>query len=123
MDPITRGDTRRIRITATYPEDAPGISAGDPFPLSSHTTRFTARRKVTDPLAVFSKSTEVGGGITILPAGNVAEIALSPSDTSGLQLRNPVTLVCDLEVSTASGDVWTVWQGELTVKPDVTHTP
>ncbi len=116
---MTRGDTRKIRIIATWPVAVPeaGIAAGDPFPLEGLTLRFTARRKIKDETPQFAKSN--GAGITA--TGNVAEILILPADTVSLMIKETVNLVCDLEVTTAAGEVWTIWSGELPVRPDVTR--
>lgn len=122
MEAITHGDSRRLRVTATYPEAVPDtpIVAGDPFPLTGHTCRFTARLRITDETAVFVKSTAVG--IAILTPNNIAEIAILPTDTLGLPITNStINLRCDFEVTTSSGEVWTLWEGELPVKPGITR--
>ncbi len=119
MNEITRGDTRKIRITATWPVAVPesGIAARDPFSLAGSTPRFTARRKIDDAATVFAKS--IGAGITV--TGNVAEITILPADTASLPIGESANLVCDLEITTAAGEVWTVWAGGIHVRPDVTR--
>lgn len=113
---MTRGDTRRWTFKFTR--------GGAPEPLTGATIWFTAKAKATDSYAAakIKKSSGALGGITITnAAGGLAELMLSPSDTTSLQ-NVLQKLVCDVQLLTASGDVESPREGTLTITPEITDT-
>jgi hypothetical protein len=122
----TAGDTRRARLTATWPEDVPefGVTAGDPYPLSqAESIRFTAKFSESndDTQAVVTKYYP-GGGITV--SGNLAYIDFDETDTDDfLNMVRPKKLVCDVQVRTPDDDLWTVAKGNWLIDPQTTRTP
>ena len=84
---------------------------------------FTAKRKLTDtdPQAIFQKNTTSGSGVTITDAANgLAEVAVVPVDTSGLE-DTEVSLICDVQAKDASSQVATTGYVNLVVQPDVSR--
>lgn len=105
---IKRGDTWPARAIATITD-----SAGAPIAITS--ARMQIRHKNTGAV-IHSWSSQLGS-ITI--AGNVVtlariEIAQSASFTVGNQHNY------DLEVTTSTGEVWTVLSGKVNITGDVT---
>jgi hypothetical protein len=123
---MPRGDSRRIRITATWPEDVPeyGAVEGDPYPLSGKLCAFTGKTKLnlSDADAVFKKTSDPGDGITVRPDpdDNVADVEIAPEDTEALTKESEVFL--DFQVTDEpGGTVWTVWEGMMVVYPTATQ--
>ncbi len=84
----------------------------------------TAKRAATDPdsAAVFQKP---NASWVIDQTGNastpgIAHVQLANADTASLPLY-PVALVYDIQLKDASGDIYTIDSGTLTVTPDVTQ--
>src|SRR5215212_9743585 len=121
----TAGDTRRARLTATWPEAVPefGVAKGDPYPLSQAATiKFTAKFSEAndDSQAVVRKTNAPSGGITV--SGNVAYIDFESADTSQfVNMTRPKRLVCDVQVTTPDGDLWTVAKGTWIIDPQTTR--
>lgn len=123
IDEITRGDGRTLTITATYPEAIPGqnIAAGNPYPLTGKTIWFTAKRRISDADADAVISKKTGAGIEVLAGQtNKARITINATDTDDLPDQT-VTLACDVQVKEPGKDPWTVAEGRLRVRPDVTR--
>ena len=79
----------------------------------------TARRSPGSPFT-FTRTTLTTPGFTITAGAlGKATVILDPADTSALA-SEPVTLIYDIQIKEASGRVWTVTSGNLTVNPDVT---
>lgn len=112
---IFRGDTRRFAITVTR-----GGVAED---LAGASLWFTAKPSVEDAdngTDVIQKS--IGAGITVTDEpGGLATVEILPADTEDYTQRVDRTLVYDVQLETASGDIETIDTGTLVVKPDVTR--
>ena len=102
---MTRGDTVTLTCTLTDAEFADGDEV-----------RWTAKRSIEDldSAAVISRS---GDQVTV--DGATATVTINPADTVDL---DPVVLRWDWQVTTATGDVYTLDAGTLTVRPDVTRS-
>jgi hypothetical protein len=111
---MTRGDTATWNITVTRD----GILEN----LTGAKIWMTARRHSTSPTPVFQKDS-ASGGITIDPDQTAnrgkAVIKLAVADTSILD-NEEFVLRYDIQVKTATGDVFTPFTGNLTVSPEVT---
>src|SRR3990167_3636554 len=108
-----RGDHRTINLRFTKN----GVKQN----ISGWTIYFTAKRKLTDtdPQAIFQKNTTSGSGLTIMDAPNgLAEVAVVPVDTSGLE-DSEVALICDVQAKDTSGQVATTGYVNLIILPDV----
>ena len=120
---MTRGDSRTLRVMATWPEDVPeaGATEGDPFPLSGKLLIFTAKTstRLPDDDATFQKRSDgASPGIVVGSPTNTAAIEIETADTDSLEQAK--TLVCDLQVIDGT-DIWTVASGTLRVNVDVTR--
>lgn len=121
------GDDRTARITATYPVAVPelGVAKGAPFPLNNlQEIWFTAKKKATDPdsASIFQKKFTTGGIIVSNTETNVAYVKVSRDDLVSLRpMTTAVTLVCDVQVKSLAGDVWTVAEGKWKFKPEITQ--
>lgn len=120
------GDDRTARITTTYPVAVPelGVLKGDPYPLDTvQEIWFTAKRKQsdTDDLAVFQKKLTTGG-IIVSSTPNIAHVKVSRDDLVALRpMINAVTLLCDVQVRSADGQIHTVAEGKWKFKPEITQ--
>lgn len=110
-----RGDTAVFDLACKQ-------SDGTPLDISSGTLCFTAKSSARqlDEDSSFQKDSD-DNGITITdgPAG-LATVVLSPEDTS--ELYAPARLVWDLQYVTTGDNVFTLLDGELVIKPDVTRS-
>lgn len=108
---LYRGDTVSLEVTVT--------KDGDAFSLSGSTLFFTLK---TDPTAADDAALvalETGSGITVTnAAAGEALIEMAPSDTDDLPLDT--ALFADVQLKTATGDIFTVAFGTLTFTTDVT---
>lgn len=98
-------------------------SDGTALDITSVDLYFTAKSSTrqSDADATFQKTTAISGGITITDgAAGLCTVELSPSDTNGIYA--PATLVWDLQLVTSGNKVFTLAQGTLLVKPDVSNT-
>lgn len=108
-----RGDTPSWNMEANQYDDTDlDISVGEIY----MTAKSSARQADVD--AVFQKS--VGNGITVSdgPAG-LFTVKLAASDTEGIYA--PAYLVWDIQYINGGGDIYTLMDGTLLVKPDVTR--
>jgi hypothetical protein len=95
---------------------------GSPLDVSSGTLFFTAKTssRQSDEDAVFQKDSH-GNGITITNgASGLFSVYLSPSDTSDIYA--PSYLVWDIQFVTTGGNVFTLMDGTMLVRADVTHS-
>lgn len=117
------GDDREVKIVATWPEAVPelGITKGSPYDLSTvQNIWFTGKKLATDAdsAAIIRKS--LGSGITV--SGNVATVSVGREDLVSVRpLVSSLTLVCDVQVKTATGKIWTVAEGKWTFTPEITQ--
>lgn len=117
---MVRGDTKAWAFQVVD-ENASPIS------LASHSGLwFTAKRLVSDvdASAIFQKhlatGLPTGGGFAIASAAlGYGTVTLSPTDTSSLDAAI-VQLSYDLQFVDVGGNKYTVAEGKLTVRPDVT---
>ncbi len=110
-----RGDNKTVNLRFTKN----GVKQN----ITGWTIHFTAKRKLTDtdPQAIFQKKTTSGSGITIIDGNNgLAEVAIVPVDTSGLE-DSEVSLICDVQAKDASSQVATTGYVNLVVQPDITR--
>ena len=109
---LERGDTRHMPFAVT-------LNAA-PYNLTGLYLWFTAKRKLSDAdgAAVFQKT--VGAGITLDGGtGGTGDILILPTNSSGLPDKM-TTLYYDLQMKTATGEIYTPSQGELLFEADVT---
>lgn len=114
-----RGDTIRLEIAATRP-DEDGVS--QPIDLTTATLFFTAKLSKADAdaaLTTIQKTT--GAGIDLLASDddNLALVTIDPADTDALTAKT--TYVADVELVEADGVVTTIASGKLIVTLDVTR--
>lgn len=110
---VYRGDTLRLEIAVLLNGAAFTLSAGDKL-------YFTAKTDLALPDAGATITKESGTGISILslPEGK-ALLELLPSDTDGLE---PGTaLFYDIQLKTATGEIFTIQNGTITILPDATR--
>jgi|SRR6187200_2328482 len=99
---MKRGDDREVEVTATESLDGADVT-------------FTARHRPYSEDVVITKTTDPGGGITVVDA--VATVTIDAADTADLE---PDVLYWDVEVVRAT-ETHTVASGRLAVEPDVTY--
>jgi diaminopimelate epimerase len=106
-----RGDSHNEVFTIT---DAAGAAVN----LTSASARFTVKRHVTDAQAdaIITRTSAVGGGITIAAATGVVTVAFVQATMAAL---DPGRYVYDLEVTLSDGTVHTVPQDEFHLLADV----
>lgn len=113
---LRRGDDRTLRVTLTLDGDAWEPPVGTVLRFTARTTLVDTHDLTDDSTAVFTKTTEASGGITI--DGNVAEITIAAVDTNGLP--RDVELYCDVQ-ATVNGERRTLAAFVLPVVRDVTR--
>lgn len=123
---VYRGDNETFSITVKRSNTV--------YPLTSVTIWFTAKNDVldADASAVIRKDTLGLGGITITdaPAGKF-DLNLIPTDTASITVPTTVNpkdrfeyfteLYYDIQLKTGGGAIFTIAEGRLLVKPDVTQ--
>lgn len=111
-----RGDTSVLHLTV--------LQDGEPVNIAGATIWMTAKRSVedSDAKAVFQVKTPDDIEITD-GAGGLATITVPASATATLPLERsqPLNLVYDIQLKTATGIVSTIDGGTIMVKPDVTR--
>ena len=110
-----RGDSRLLSFTVTKQN-------GDVLNLTAAKIWMTAKYNFTDTdlQAVFQKTTDPGGGITIpQPTLGTVEIQIDPIDTSTLPAKN-IILFFDVQIKTSDQQIFTILSGKMTIIPDVT---
>jgi hypothetical protein len=123
------GDTRRAKITATWPEAVPefGAAEGDPYPLNTaQKVWFTAKTSPDqdDAQAPIKKATDLTGDNDITFTGNIAYFNIVPADTAAYSnYRTEVRLKAEVQVKNAGvgGEIWTVAEGDLILMPQIQH--
>ena len=97
--------------------DADGLpTAGAAYDITGATVRMQARK--TQQSSILIDASTTNGKITIDgPTGRI-DIKLADSDTDLLTYKSAVY---DLEIEMASGDVYRLLQGSITVSPNVTQ--
>lgn len=111
LRPMTRGDSRFLTLTVKDQD-------GDAANLTGALIVMTVKSYPSASTAVFSKSSEEPGEITIVnPTGGICEINVAPEDTEEAE---PGTLWYDIEVTLADDSRWTVDKGEWKLERDYT---
>ena len=122
---MTTTDQRRVWIAATWPADVPqlGVTKGQTYDLSTATKIwFTAKAAITDDdsQAVIKKDTSLAGADDITISGATAYFDIVPADTAAFAtIERAQEFVCEVQVKSAGGEVWTVAQGKLKLLPQV----
>lgn len=106
---MTRGDRQAFLVTLTD-------SSGGAIDLTGLSVTFTAKRRTTDPDAVFQK-TELDGIDVDVGSGGTATVTVEPADTASLTSR---ALFWDLQIDDGEGDIRTPLSGRLRITPDIT---
>ncbi len=127
---MTIGDTRRVKITATWPMDVPeyGGVEGAVYPLNSAAkVWFTAKHTPDqdDAQAIIRKDTSLSGDNDITFSGSSAYFNIVPADTAAfLTSRSTVILQAEVQVKNAGagGEIWTVAKGSLYLNPHIQHS-
>lgn len=107
----------------TYIFDVNVVINGNAVDVTGATFTYTAKWDFPDDNAdaVFTKTSGVGGGITVLdPVTGSLEIQIDPPDTSALPYAQ-VDLVYDLTMENISSQIFSILRGVLTVVPNVTE--
>ena len=119
---------RRARCTATWPETVPeivGATKGAPYDLSTALKIwFMAKpsKGADDSQAIFSKATDLAGvnDITFGLGGdsNKAYFDVVEADTAAFaNITRTFEAYGELKVKAATGEVWTVAQGSILLRP------
>lgn len=120
MVTLIRGDNRTL--LATVYTDSTKTAVQDL--TAALRIRFTVRKLTSTGgigQVLFEKN--LTDGVTITDAvGGLLQIAVEPADTNSLPAAN-TTLVYDIEVTWANGNIATVDKGNLSVTPDVSWVP
>lgn len=98
-----RGDTKRLNLSVT--------AGGNAYNLTNCVLTMTVRR-YTDGPVVFTAQAVIDDA-----AGGKAHVDITPQSSKSFPCG---TLVYDVELTTADGRIYTVADGKLTVKADVT---
>ncbi len=109
-----RGDSTRI-MSKVYDEDT-----GDPLDLAPFRAFFTMKQRVSDlddAVTVIKKDTVQG---SVQTSGNIITVFLAPTDTEGFP-DVAQRYLWDIEIVSPAGDVYTVDDGDIVVRPDVTR--
>lgn len=109
-----RGDSAAFNLSAKQ-------SDGSPMNLTTGTLFFTVKShsRQLDTDALLQKST--GNGITVTDAvGGLFTVTLSPSDTADAYA--PSYMVWDVQYVTSGGNVYTLADGQLLLKADITRS-
>lgn len=114
----TRGDTIRIEVACTRP-DEDGVQ--QPIDITDSTLWFTAKKGIADADAATTTIQKTSGdGIEVLDAvAGTALITLDPADTDGLTVKT--TYLADVELVEADETVTTIASGKLVILLDVTR--
>lgn len=109
-----RGDNRDLDVVVKD-------SAGSIVNITGATFKFTVKDKKSDTAFLFQKTTTLATEILITdaPVGEVTVFIL-PADTSSLSVFNERALFYDLEITTALSKVYTVVEGVINMKEDIT---
>lgn len=111
---MMRGDTQEWLVVTKRDGTAVDITSAKLW--------FTARKYNASGTVVFSRTSDVGGGITIDPDQvtnrGKATIKLRNEDTASLPSSRTI-LFYDVQVKLGT-DIWTVVSGNLAVNPDST---
>jgi hypothetical protein len=109
---MSRGDRLDLTLRVTLSKS--------PYDLTGCSLWFTAKQSYVDADAAAIIQKTVGSGITVTDAQKgIAAIVVLPADTEDLDGAK-VNLYWDVQLETASGDVWTIVKGNLIINPDVT---
>lgn len=99
------------------PPDADGLpTAGAPYDITGAIVRMQARK--TQQATILIDASTTNGKIIIDGPNGRIDVKLTDTDTDALVYK---TAVYDLEVQMASGDVYRLLQGSITVSPNVTQ--
>lgn len=112
---IRRGDDRQLSVTI-YQEDGT-----TPQNLAGAALWFTGKLhlKDSDADAVLAYTRDAGITVTSEPNGT-ATVQIAGADTAGLP-DGAIPLRCDIQVKTATNDVYTAAYGRIMVAADVTR--
>lgn len=106
---VFRGDDHTLDVTVKQRSSTGVLTVVD---VTGSSSVLTVKKAATDTVALISKA----GTITDGPAGEL-QFVLVPSDTSSL---TPGFLVYDVQVTLASGKIYTVLKDIFSLKQDVT---
>ena len=110
---LFRGDTHVIEFAVNQ--------GGVPTNLTGYSIWFTMKTNVTntDSNASTIQKT-IGSGITVLDAAaGTIKVTIAPNDTATINAET--TYVCDLQIKSAGGDIFTVADGTIKISLDVTQ--
>jgi hypothetical protein len=108
------GDTKRLVVTVLDANDVP-VSLE-----LVQSIKWWVAKKVTSTVHLFTKSAEVGEGITITdPPNGELRIDIEPADTEG----KSGVYYHELEVIDSAGDIQTVLKGTMTVVRSLISNP
>lgn len=88
-----------------------------PFNLTGYTAKLMARATLTSPTALLNMTTENGDITLDGPAGKIT-LALTPEETAKLRWD---TAVYDMTLTSPSGDVYRLIEGQIIVSKAVTR--
>jgi hypothetical protein len=103
---VNQGDTVTLTIAVVSPTN-------QPVNLTGSTLEFVVKAHASDAVAIISKTSAPGGGITIAAgAGGTATVALAPTDTE----PGPTgAFVWELEGTDTGGNITTLASGSFLI--------
>lgn len=107
IDPLTRGSTEYIEFKVYEPGEDPTDPDAEPQNLSGCTLRFGAKYDLSDTTYVVTKSSENAGEI-VLTDSAAGEGYIKINKTDLLAVTYETTLICDLEITDASDEEYTL---------------
>lgn len=113
---MIRGDDEAWDITLT------DSGTGLPIDLTIMTgikIWFTVKAQFTDTTYLLQKTSDLGGGITVVnPTGGIVRVAIASEDTK--KFITPVTFKYDIQFRSTIGKITTLVIGNLTINSDLT---
>ena len=91
---------------------------GSPLDLTGYTARMQVRGTVGSPDTLFSLTSDLGGGITIIGATGTMTLLVSDSVTAAWTWTYGVY---DLEIESPSGETTRLLKGEVEINSEVTR--
>lgn len=113
---LTQGDSASFRLNVT--EDVAPYAA---YNLTGCTLFFTLKESndQTDDAALMKKDSTTGGITVSNAAGGEAILYFNATDTASCPTNTP--LVCDVQLKTATGEIFTVSSGKITFREQTTR--
>jgi len=97
LDSITRGDYEEIEFVVEGPD-------GEPLNLDGKVIRFSAKRSLTTPTVIVTKTSEIPGHVEVTnAAAGEGKVILTGDEAGVLNIQEDTKLVADIEVTDSQG--------------------